>query len=89
MNNMCVAVDERRGQNASVAIQLRRVAKPGIDIVGAPNPSDPVSVNQHGPVAKQAISAVLRIHPGDGYICNQQTVGHSSSLNLNALNDIL
>ena len=89
MNNMCVAVDERRGQHTSVAIQPPCISKAGIDILGAPNPSDPVSVNQQGPVAKQAISAVLRIHSGNGYICNQQTVGHLYSLKLSTLNDIL
>ena len=89
MNNMCVAVDERRGQHTSVAIQPPCISKAGIDILGTPNPSNPVSVNQQGPVAKQAIFAVLRIHSSDGYICNQQTVGHSYSLNLHALNDIL
>ena len=60
-----------------------------IDILDAANPSDPVSVNQHGPVTKQAISAVRRIHPGNGYICNQQTIGHSSSLKFITLNDIM
>ena len=88
MNNMCMAVDERRGQHTSITIQLPCISKAGINILGAPNPSDPVSVNQQGPVAKQAISAVLRIHSSDGYICNQQTVGHSYSLNMNAFNNI-
>jgi hypothetical protein len=80
MNDMGVAIDERRGQQTSIGIHTPDTAKRGIDIPGVTDPSNAVTVNQNGPVMKQAISTVQLTHPGDGCMCDQQTFSHTLSL---------